>query len=861
MSFLKQGSESKTATPPHPLTRVAPGRAISPISNLLLSLLLFGLALLPRAYDLPRFVTADEAKWVYRSAQFLAALLRADFPATSVNLTPAVTTTWLGSLGLMGYYQLNQSTLNLPLVDWLNTLPEFRVALEVLVATRWAMVILTSLGVVALYHLSARLFEAQLAFLAAVFVALDPHSVALARILGHDAPTAVFMVLSLLLLLWANLEMREEPVLTPWPRPAKAWFLIILSGSMAGLAFLSKAPALFLIPFAGLVLVFSGILQAQRSAQHPLSLLPRLLFPFLGWCLAAYLAFVVGWPAAWIDALGRPAAVFTNAFISATDQEEADQEGFWRVTNLGSAYYLVNGGFKLSPLVLVGAGLALVLGASRRASESALPAEQTASPVRPAVASPPLQRVGSSPRLWLWLFVLLFTLFMTASDKRSPRYILPIFPVLAIIAADGWLSLYRLASSRVAATSSQGVHFRPYLACISFIIILTLSALIILWPYAPYYFTYFNPLWGGALTAPGWVKIGWGEGLDQVGRWLQQQESPQERRVGTPYASTVAPFFSGSLSDVTGRNLDYVVLYLKQVQSGEPLPEFVRYYEHLDPSYSVELNGLPYAAIYPGPALQKVSQERRPTSGILQPLGFRPLTPYGHLGETLQVEVVWPAADPLPSQPVMVTLAPIAALETAASSPAAASTVLAQGEGSLTRRADDLVVSSHRLALPADLEPGPYALLVAGWPLGEVDLRRFKVPPNLNRLQQVVFGQQVELAAFALTSNPDYIGVTTAWQARQSHLPDYTVFVQVLNAETGERLAGVDSPPLKGAWPTSRWVKDEVVVDEVLVAVPSDFPAGFYKVIIGLYRADTGQRLVLPDGQDHWTLPWTLIRK
>ncbi len=48
-------------------------------SRFSLSLSLFLLALLPRAYDLQRFVTADEAKWVYRSAQYLAALLRGDF--------------------------------------------------------------------------------------------------------------------------------------------------------------------------------------------------------------------------------------------------------------------------------------------------------------------------------------------------------------------------------------------------------------------------------------------------------------------------------------------------------------------------------------------------------------------------------------------------------------------------------------------------------------------------------------------------------------------------------------------------------------------------------------------------------------
>jgi len=56
----------------------------------IISLGLFLTALLPRAVGLGAFVTADEAKWVYRSAQFLGALLRGDPAGTVVNLTPAV---------------------------------------------------------------------------------------------------------------------------------------------------------------------------------------------------------------------------------------------------------------------------------------------------------------------------------------------------------------------------------------------------------------------------------------------------------------------------------------------------------------------------------------------------------------------------------------------------------------------------------------------------------------------------------------------------------------------------------------------------------------------------------------------------
>jgi hypothetical protein len=279
------------------------------------------------------------------------------------------------------------------------------------------------------------------------------------------------------------------------------------------------------------------------------------------WLGLAYLAFVLFWPAAWLEPVGRPLAVIENGFLSATDEEEAESENYWRVPDLGPAFYLVNGIFKLSPLVTVGllAALGFSLGQVKRSR---------------FLTSP-------SPLLWLVIFVLLFTFFMTLGEKRSARYILPIFPALAIIAASGWQKLYQLTmrnyqltKGQTPLTSKSALDSTFYTSRFIFPAVLTLSALIILLPYSPYYFSYFNPLVGGPYTAPALVKIGWGEGLDRVGRFLQREQPGS--RVGTAYASTVAPFFKGDLSSVTGDKLDFVVLYLKQVQAGEPSPAFIR---------------------------------------------------------------------------------------------------------------------------------------------------------------------------------------------------------------------------------------------------------------------------------------------
>jgi hypothetical protein len=352
---------------------------------------------------------------------------------------------------------------------------------------------------------------------------------------------------------------------------------------------------------------------------------------------------------------------------------------------------------------------------------------------------------------------------------------------------------------------------------------------------------------------------------------LQREDGTRQSQVGTAYASTVAPFFEGDLSNVTAPELDYVVLYSKQVQSGEPSPTAIRYYEQSPPIFSVEINGLHYADVYPGPAVQPaLALTPGLDHAILpKPISFRPLTSYGHLGETLTVDVLWLADEPLPRDPSIVTLEPISAFDfldehnhlNGRPVEPRQRTILAEGAGDLTRLADNLVVSRHELALPAELARGSYALLVDGRPLGEVELRNFQIPAELNPVADTTFGNQISLAGYLFSPTEDYLGLSVAWQAQQSPLPDYTVFVQLLDLDTGERVAGIDTQPLKGEWPTGRWIEGEVVVDEYFVAVPPDLPAGSYSLIIGLYRPDTGQRLTLSNGQDHWLTPWTYVKK
>jgi hypothetical protein len=796
-------------------------------AGVMISLGLFLLALLPRAIGLGVFATADEAKWVYRSAQFLGALLRGDLAGTVVNLTPAVTTTWLGSLGLAVYYGLHRAALGIPFTGWLASLPEFRADRDVLIAVRWPMVLLTSAGVVAFYHLASWLTTRRVALLLALLLAFDPHFIALSRVLGHDAPAGVFVGLALLTFLLAvQGDVREAQSSSHPGQEARTlryvvptdWGWLIASGALAGLAWLSKSPTFFLIPFVGLV----ALVEAWRRGIPLRVWLLRLAL----WGATAWIVFALVWPAGWRDPVGAPYAVVHNAFLSATDKVEAEGEGYWQVPDLGPLYYVVNGAFKLSPFAMLGlvAWAWLTLTGRRKAS---------------------------SVEWWLLVFAVLFTIFMTLGGKRSNRYILPAWPALYLLAAAGLARILTL-ESQISIRSTKYAPCGHFAIRAILLFILALPPLIAF----PYYFPYFNPLLGGGLTAPRLVKIGWGEGLDQVGRWLDSQPDAPALRVGSYYASALAPFFSGKISDVTAGGLDYVVLYRKQVQGGYPSPTILRYYEAAKPLQTVRLDGIEYAWVYPGPAVQPaMANEAAFDIGILpKPLAFRPNYPYLPIGQEVTVDVLWLAGDDLPAGPSRLALQP---LDDLTRRPGERSNqVFARSPAWLERRPDGLVVSRHELTIPASLPRGSYGLLVDGRPLGEVEARQFTLPPLDERLD-ANFGDQLRLVGYTLDppskSSVVRLGSVRAirlvWQAAPEAWADYTVFLHLVNAD-GKRVVGWDAQP---SVHTSKWARGEVVVDEHRLVVRDDLPRGDYRLVVGLYRSDTGEALSLRPCVPPWT--------
>ncbi|MDX1522730.1 MAG: hypothetical protein R3264_13970 [Anaerolineae bacterium] len=119
--------------------------------------------------------------------------------------------------------------------------------------------------------------------------------------------------------------------------------------------------------------------------------------------------------------------------------------------------------------------------------------------------------------------------------------------------------------------------------------------------------------------------------------------------------------------------------------------------------------------------------------------------------------------------------------------------------------------------------------------------------------QSIQFGSKLTLRGYGVDRQADELALKVYWQADQPLETDYTVFTQLLDG-TGALVAGWDSQPLGGHFPTSQWPAGEVVTDVISLPLPADLPAGDYQLITGLYPLDTLQRLSTSDGGDHQKL-------
>jgi uncharacterized membrane protein len=155
----------------------------------------------------------------------------------------------------------------------------------------------------------------------------------------------------------------------------------------------------------------------------------------------------------------------------------------------------------------------------------------------------------------------------------------------------------------------------------------------------------------------------------------------------------------------------------------------------------------------------------------------------------------------------------------------------------------------------ARLYPGHWVQL-ATFQRGGVLLNHLAPKPTLHRFTSadIRFGSSIYLTGFWFDPGPwqpgETLPVLLRWTTDQPPPADFTVFVHLL-APDGSLIAQNDSFP---TWltpaPTSQWPLDQAVLDRHFLTLPNNLPAGTYTLKMGLYHAQSLERLTLPDGTD-----------
>ncbi len=119
-------------------------------------------------------------------------------------------------------------------------------------------------------------------------------------------------------------------------------------------------------------------------------------------------------------------------------------------------------------------------------------------------------------------------------------------------------------------------------------------------PTYPYYITYYNPLMGGAARAPEVMFIGWGEGLDEAARYLNDTIDTATAKVSSWYPRGPFSYYYDGITDSNRGtwNADYSVIYAHQWQRELPSRRMMHHFNRLTPEKTVTIDDIEFVRIY-----------------------------------------------------------------------------------------------------------------------------------------------------------------------------------------------------------------------------------------------------------------------
>ena len=367
-------------------------------------------------------VNPDSVNWHVRSEQFVNGLKYFQFEKTYQHYQPGVGLMWIMGPTVELVKQLYPGHE----VYSVETFPTFHfVSRVVLIHVQLVLTLL-------IFWLLKKFLDWNKAFLAVALFTFEPFFVGNSRELHMDVLLTLLMFPGLLFSFWSLREF--------------SWKRSILAGFFLGLSFLTKSIGVGSLLFAG----FFGLVYLWR-AKSPRDGAKYLISILLPSVLAIFLFL----PALWKE----PAYVVGQIYDGVTRgiEDGHNEIVFGKETrDAGWIFYPLVLVLKTSPILLT--GLVLYFAKFRK----------------------------RLPRLtlnsYLAIFYIGYFVVMSIGSKKIDRYILPMYPFLGLLAAQGFFSMekvFKKVWTKIFAAVAAGV----FLA----------------WPLIslrPYYFTYTNPLFG-----------------------------------------------------------------------------------------------------------------------------------------------------------------------------------------------------------------------------------------------------------------------------------------------------------------------------------------------------------------------------
>jgi hypothetical protein len=848
---LPTGSAARSETPAPPKSAVTARKGIA--WRTILAAATVALAVwLPRGFALDRFATVDESRWLIRSANFYQALHTGNLADTYQHGHPGVI---IMVAGLAGYLTTfpdyvdridEQLVWGNPAMDRLEALGHKPI--DLMAAGRTFVVLFNVIALTLAFLYARRLVGLWPALAAFLLIALDPFHIALSRFLHPDSLLSTFMLLATLALMAYLFAGRRTGDL-------------VAAGVYTALAWLTKTPAIFLLPLVGLLSLIelavyvAGVRSWRWGDFVSAASLWRLLRTWLIWGGVTAAVYVALWPAMWVAPIATLGQVLSISSSYATEGHTSSVFFNGRIYNgdPGFWFYPINYLWRTTPVVMV--GLLLLAGAFFWRGTLAR------------------RRVVLLTVIGLLASAFFFNIFMTIGAKKFDRYLLPVFPSLDFAAAIGWSAL-------AAGLAAWRVQWGRYAAGALAVAALALQGGLALDTY-PYYLSYYNPAMGDKSKAEEVMLIGWGEGLDEAARYLNRSTDPATTTVAAWYERGPFSFFyeGPSSSNRYIWETDYAVVYNHQWQRELPSRRMMSYFDSLTPVHTVTIDGIDYVKLYEmadAPATDFTVQ----WGGAIDLLYYDTIPGNLYPGHLFEMTIYFDKSAPLPlDYKIKVRI------------------VNQEGHTFLLKEGKPLELNTsewaighilrddtYRAEVPADTPPGLYRIEISFYdpatfdhlPAVQVNNGRLLEdpyvldylvigdwpPPSQVKVEPpVLLGKMVELNGAAMIDSNgdeqalsgkefapgDAIDLRLSWHVHDFIHDDYTTFVQVIGPD-GAIVAQADRRPLNNFVPTSYWSPRQEMVDTYPLQLPADAPAGEYRLLVGWYDLDTMTRLPMMQG-------------